>query len=76
MGVLKGVAVFDSYLAGAFTSTIVYRLFFHRLRRFPGPIMARVSKFYGIYCARNWKMHEEYDDVLKKYGDIVRIGEY
>lgn len=74
-GTSAGFAVFGSYLGALFTSIIVYRVFFHRLRHFPGPFWARVSKVYGIYLARNWKMHEEHDKILKKYGDLVRIGE-
>lgn len=74
-GISAGFAVLGSYLGALFTSIIIYRVFFHRLRRFPGPFWARFSKFYGIYLARNWKMHEEHDLMLKKYGDLVRIGE-
>ena len=35
-----------SYSASLFTSIVIYRIFFHELRKFPGPIGARVSKFW------------------------------
>lgn len=63
-----------SYLGALWTSMLIYRSIFHRLRRFPGPPLARTSKFY--HCLKLGKMdnfrklagwHEE-------YGDFVRIG--
>lgn len=33
-------------VAGIFSSITVYRAAFHRLNRFPGPFMARLSNFY------------------------------
>lgn len=73
-GLFASSAIFATYLVSLFTSMVVYRVFFHPLRRFPGPLAAKVSKFYGLYNARNGQMHIEQNKLFKKYGDIVRIG--
>ncbi|KAG8163285.1 hypothetical protein KVR01_006582 [Diaporthe batatas] len=62
-------------ISGIYLSMTVYRLWFHRLRRFPGPFLARISSFYitGVV----FKGHQEYlelDRLHKKYGEVVRIG--
>ncbi|GME37966.1 cytochrome p450 [Neofusicoccum parvum] len=54
--------------------TIVYRLFFHRLRKFPGPVGAKISKFYSLWLSRNIQYHFEVEKLHKKYGDVVRTG--
>lgn len=77
-GIVSGVAfaclVNFSYLCALSSSIIIYRLFFHRLRHFPGPIAAKITEFYGPYRARNWKIHIEDTKLLEKYGDFVRVG--
>lgn len=67
-------AIIGSYLAGVFGSVTIYRVFFHPLRRFPGPFAARFSKTYSIYLARNGKTHESIEDIFDEYGDVVRTG--
>src|ERR1700709_1641128 len=37
-------AMFTSYLLALWTSMTIYRLIFHRLRSFPGPVLAKISK--------------------------------
>lgn len=73
-GLFAGFAVFLAYLDGLFTSMFIYRAFFHPLRHIPGPFMAKLTKFFGIYLTRNARTHEEYDDLIHEYGEIVRIG--
>ncbi|KAL7805663.1 cytochrome P450 [Trichoderma aethiopicum] len=62
------------YSLALFTSIIVYRIFFHRLRRFPGPFFAKVTKFYSPWLARDGKLHEKYLKFFEQYGDIVRVA--
>ncbi|KAL4951186.1 cytochrome P450 [Aspergillus filifer] len=62
------------HLAGVFTSTLVYRAFFHRLGRFPGPFAARLSGAYKVYLARNLRQYQEVRSLHRQYGDIVRVG--
>lgn len=59
------------------TSITIYRLFFHRLRGFPGPFLARISNFWiTSRSAKKWHLYEEVEVLHKKYGDFVRIGIY
>lgn len=73
-GLFAGFVVFLSYLDGLFASMLIYRAFFHPLRHIPGPFMAKLTKFFGIYLTRNARTHEEYDDLIQEYGEFVRIG--
>ncbi|EKG20298.1 Cytochrome P450 [Macrophomina phaseolina MS6] len=53
----------------------VYRVFFHRLRHFPGPFGAKLSRFYSAYLAgKDIKYYKEIEKMHRKYGDFVRTG--
>ena len=73
-GSIYGTAISSSYLVCLFASMTVYRLFFHRLRHFPGPFTAKITKLYGPWMAGSGKMHEKHFQLVKQYGDIVRSG--
>lgn len=62
------------YMLGLYTSLIGYRLFFNPLNKFPGPFMARLTKFDHVF--RNTKMRNfiELQSLHQKYGKFVRIG--
>ncbi|KAF2650048.1 monooxygenase [Lophiostoma macrostomum CBS 122681] len=63
------------FLLGVFTSMTIYRLFFHRIRHFPGPILARVTRFYNLYLSgKNVKYYDELDKLHNQYGDFIRTG--
>ncbi|KAF4545568.1 Cytochrome P450 [Lasiodiplodia theobromae] len=52
-----------------------YRLFFHRLRKFPGPFGAKLSRFYvTLTSAKKVQYHEEIKKWHEKYGDFIRTG--
>jgi hypothetical protein len=64
-----------SLVSGIFTSMLIYRGFFHRLQRFPGPFLARFSNFYATrLSAKKLHLYEETQRLHKRYGDIVRLG--
>ncbi|PSR76875.1 benzoate 4-monooxygenase cytochrome P450 [Coniella lustricola] len=63
-----------AYLAALFSSITIYRLFFHRLRMFPGPRLAAVSKLWHVWMCRNSRGHLVLDALHKKYGPFVRTG--
>lgn len=75
LSIFRTSAITTSYVTAIWTSITVYRLFFHRLRSFPGPLPAKVSKLWHSYQAIpkldsfRWlaKLHQE-------YGDVVRTG--
>ncbi|KIW12678.1 hypothetical protein PV08_09956 [Exophiala spinifera] len=60
---------------GLFGSMLLYRGFFHRLCRFPGPFLARFSNFYPTYLScKNIQLCDEVRALHRQYGDIVRLG--
>lgn len=64
-----------SFDAGLFLSMAVYRVFFHRLRKFPGPFGAKVSRFYSAYLVgKDVKYYKEVEKMHQKYGDFIRTG--
>ncbi|KAH8820220.1 putative P450 monooxygenase [Xylogone sp. PMI_703] len=64
-----------SYLASLFSSIIIYRLFFHRIRAFPGPTLAKLSNFWRSYHAfPNFQNFLVLENLRKEYGDFVRVG--
>jgi tryprostatin B 6-hydroxylase len=63
-----------SYFAALFTSISLYRLFFHPLRRFPGPILARWSNLYHMHAIRASDNYLYIQRLHEKYGPIVRTG--
>lgn len=63
------------YVSSLFASMAVYRLFFHRLCGFPGPLLARTTKLWHAWKGRHSKNHLLLDELHHKYGDFVRTGE-
>lgn len=56
-------------------SITVYRLFFRRLRRFPGPWGAKLSRFYNVWLAfESRQYYLEVEDMHRKNGDFVLTG--
>lgn len=64
-----------AYLFGLLSSLVVYRLFFHRLRSFPGPRMAAISKLWHVLLCRDSRNHHVLESWRQKYGKFVRTGE-
>ncbi|KAF7540210.1 hypothetical protein G7054_g1607 [Neopestalotiopsis clavispora] len=62
-------------LGGIFSSMVVYRAFFHRLCKFPGPFWARISNLYVTsLSAKKLHLYAEVQELHRQYGDIVRLG--
>jgi hypothetical protein len=77
-----GVVLFalsTSYCWGLFTSMTIYRLFFHRLKTFPGPIGCKITGFWSmkntILSRNDFKWHAKVRRFHMKDGDFVRISE-
>ncbi|KAI1391672.1 putative benzoate 4-monooxygenase cytochrome P450 [Hypoxylon trugodes] len=60
---------------GLFSSMVTYRLFFHRLRRFPGPVDLSISRFFLVRrVAKYMKYYREIAKLHDEYGDFIRTG--
>lgn len=79
LSLLVSTAIATAYVscfaAGALASTIVYRLFFNPLNRFPGPFATRLSDFYIAFTVGGKlnQYHKLYE-LHQRYGRIVRRG--
>ena len=63
-----------TYCGALFCSILVYRIFFHRLRGFPGPRMAKVSKLWNVFKAARSNNYQLLEDLYHRYGEFVRTG--
>ena len=63
-----------AYIIALFASIVVYRKIFHRLRKFPGPAMASVTKLWHTASTLDCQNHLLLDKLHKQYGDFVRTG--
>ena len=63
-----------TYVVAIWTSMVIYRIFFHRLKQFPGPFLAKVTKLYHAYLDSKLRNCDEIKKLHEEYGDIVRIG--
>lgn len=63
-----------AYMIPLFASMTVYRTCFHRLRSFPGPVLARVTKFWHVYQARHSLNYLVLQRLHSQYGPFVRTG--
>ncbi|KAL9134417.1 MAG: hypothetical protein Q9175_004399 [Cornicularia normoerica] len=63
-----------TYLASLFASIITYRTMFHRLRHFPGPALAKVSKLWHVAHCLDSKNDLLLEGLHQEYGDFVRTG--
>ncbi|KAI1859785.1 hypothetical protein JX265_010234 [Neoarthrinium moseri] len=67
--------VAGAFNAGALGSILIYRGFLHRLHRFPGPPLARFSRFYAMHhAAKHLQANITTQRLHEKYGDFVRVG--
>lgn len=72
---LRLTIVVTSFNGGLILSIAVYRLFFHRIRRFPGPFWSKLSRFADvILAAKEVKYYREVATMCESYGDFIRTG--
>ena len=63
------------YLLTLASSIAVYRLFFHPLRKYPGPVLGKLSKFYFSYIGLvRGGTHLWLEELHQKDEKIVRYG--
>ncbi|OTA68045.1 monooxygenase [Hypoxylon sp. EC38] len=65
----------SSFNVSLFSSMVIYRLFFHRLRKFPGPLDLKVSRFFSaLRVSKHVQYHKELAKLHGEYGDFIRTG--
>ncbi|KAM6482884.1 cytochrome P450 [Trichoderma sp. SZMC 28011] len=57
-----------------FFSNLVYKLAFHPLAKYPGPLIASLTDWYTVYWIAEGGRHLELDKQHKKHGKFVRFG--
>ncbi|KAF5592963.1 pisatin demethylase cytochrome P450 [Fusarium subglutinans] len=74
--VIASMYMVSFLVSGTFFSIFIYRIsLFHRLSKFPGPFMARVSNLYLTKrSVASFQLYREIQDLHRSYGDIVRVG--
>ena len=63
-----------SYLTALWTSMLIYRVSFHRLNAFPGPRLAKLSKFYQLFTGLRLDAFRRSHEAHQRYGRFVRTG--
>ena len=72
---LRCILICGSYLASLFTSMTIYRLFFHKLRNFPGPKIAAATKLWHVLHCLTAKNYLLLNKIHERYGPFVRTGQ-
>jgi energy-converting hydrogenase Eha subunit A len=74
-GVTQLISSWAGFSLGVYLSLTVYRLIFHRCGIFPGPIVARLTRFYAAYLnGQKAQFYERLRGMHAVYGDFLRIG--
>ena len=71
---LVATSIISCYGITLFGSMLTYRVFFHRLQKFPGPPLAKVSKLWNVVKASKSTNFRLMEDLHNCYGDFVRTG--
>ncbi|KAI0396358.1 cytochrome P450 [Xylariaceae sp. FL0594] len=55
-------------------SHVVYNLYLHPLRKYPGPLLGRSTLLWRFYNVLGGRWHRRVDELHKKYGSVVRVS--
>jgi hypothetical protein len=68
---------FTAYGGALIFFTVAYRLSpFHPLAKYPGPVIAKTSKWWAAYyVSSRGDLHRYYKRLHDRYGDVVRTGQ-
>ena len=75
-GILAGgFLTFVVYYTTLLASIAIYRVSpFHPLARYPGPLLAKITRWYWTLIALRGRQHVETLRLLELYGDAIRVG--
>jgi len=65
-----------SFTGSIWLSMGIYRAFFHRLRRYPGPFLAKLSQLWRVWRNLRKENYLVLDELHRTYGEYVRVGMY
>jgi hypothetical protein len=66
---------YTSFYVLLLMSIVTYRLSpLHPLAGYPGPRIARITKFWGVWKTIDGKLPQYYRELHAQYGSVVRIG--
>lgn len=52
----------------------MYNIFFHPLRHYPGPLLARATRLYHLYYDLSGAQHLKQKEWHDQYGEVVRVA--
>ena len=67
-------SIFFYSMLGLYGSLVYYRLCWHPLRAFPGPLAAKISSLWFSFHVRASDAHQKALGLYNKYGQFVRVG--
>ncbi|KAI1156957.1 cytochrome P450 [Nemania diffusa] len=71
---LRTIAIAASYFGGLYSSLVIFRIFFHPLRTFPGPLGCKVSSAWFATYIRRQDAFRQLLKLHQKYGSFLQIG--
>jgi hypothetical protein len=57
-----------------FMTSLIWNLFFSRLRSFPGPALAKLTDFWRAFHTYRGRVDQKHVDLHRKYGTAVQLG--
>lgn len=67
-------SVYAAFAGGLGSSILIYRVWFHRLHRFPGPFGLKLSKLFHLWSIRRLNQYLWLNELHNTYGPVVRVG--
>ncbi|KAM0809260.1 putative Cytochrome P450-like protein [Seiridium cardinale] len=65
---------FLAAIACSILVVVIYRLTFHPLAKYPGPLLGRVTDWYSVIRSARGDRHIHFLELHKKHGPFVRFG--
>ncbi|KAI0528278.1 cytochrome P450 [Xylaria bambusicola] len=70
----RSIAIAICYFGGLYSSLVIYRLAFHPLRRFPGPVGCKISSAWFATYLRRQDAFRQLAALHNKHGNFLRVG--
>ncbi|EPS29076.1 hypothetical protein PDE_04025 [Penicillium oxalicum 114-2] len=74
VALLKGATIALSFFSLYLFGLVIYRLIFHPLAQYPGPLLGRITNLYAAYHAWKGDIHEDIWRCHQKHGNCIRYA--